>query len=257
MATDIATLAERAEALRALHQGPDILVLPNAWDAASARAVVEAGFPAVATSSVAVAASLGWPDGEEAPADEVFAAIGRIARAVSVPVTADIEGGYGYPPQKLAEALVAAGAVGCNIEDTDHSGDQVLHPVDEQAAYVSGVVEAARGAGVPLVVNARTDVFLRQVGDPGERAGEALRRAAAYRDAGADCIFPIMIEEEHDIRALVEGAGLPINVYMRDGMTIAGLKALGVRRVSFGGALHHAALGALQDRLLAIRSETF
>ena len=126
-------LKEAAEQLRALHSGPEPLVLPNAWDAASAKAVAEAGFAALATTSVGVALALGWPDGEQIPPDEMFAAVARIARVVDVPVTADIEAGYGLSPDEIVRRLLAAGAVGCNLEDTDHANGKTVRDAHKQA----------------------------------------------------------------------------------------------------------------------------
>jgi 2-methylisocitrate lyase-like PEP mutase family enzyme len=253
--TEFAALAPRAEALRALHHGPQALVLPNAWDAASARAVVDAGFPVIATTSSGMAKSLGWADGEETPLDEMFAAIARITRVVDVPVTADVEGGYGLNPEQLVGRLLTAGAVGCNVEDSDHGGDAVIHDAKRQADYLAAMRVAARDAGVDIVINARIDVFIREFGEPGDRVAETLRRAAAYRVAGADCVFPIGISDEDEIRAVVTGAALPVNVWVRPGMpSLARLRELGVARISFGGGLHRGALEDLRRRLTAIRS---
>jgi 2-methylisocitrate lyase-like PEP mutase family enzyme len=252
---DVARLSALAEELRARHYGPDALVLPNVWDAASARAVVDAGFPVVATTSSGIAASLGWADGEKAPSDEMFAAITRISRVVAVPVTADVEGGYGLSPQQLVERLLAAGAVGCNVEDSDHGGDALLHDANRQAEYVAAMWAAGRGAGVDIVINARIDVFIREFGEPQDRVAETLRRATTYREAGADCAFPIGISDEQDISAVVQGASMPVNVWVREGMpSLARLRELGVARISFGGGLHRGALEDLRRRLAAIRS---
>jgi 2-methylisocitrate lyase-like PEP mutase family enzyme len=253
--TEFAALAPLAEALRARHHGPEDLVLPNAWDAASAREVVDGGFPVVATTSSGVAKSLGWADGEETPLDEMFAAIARITRVVDVPVTADIEGGYGLSPEQLVARLLAAGAVGCNVEDADHGGDAVLHDANRQADYLAAMRAAARETGVSIVINARIDVFIREFGEPKDRVAETLRRAAIYREAGADCVFPIGISDEEEIRAVVTGAGLPVNVWVRQGVpSLARLRELGVARISFGGGLHRRALEDLRHRLTAIRT---
>jgi 2-methylisocitrate lyase-like PEP mutase family enzyme len=249
-------LASAAEQLRALHTGPVPLVLPNAWDAASARAVAEAGFPAVATTSSGVSASLGWPDGERTPADEMFAAIFRVARSVEVPVTADIEGGYGLTPEEVVQRLLDAGAVGCNLEDTNHATGEGLVHASTQAARLAAVKRAARAAGVDIVVNARVDVFLRQLPPDQTPIEEAIRRGRLYLEAGADCVFPIGAPDEGAIAALVDGIPGPINVIagFRGAPGQARLRELGVRRISYAGGLHRAAFTELRRRVAAIRA---
>jgi 2-methylisocitrate lyase-like PEP mutase family enzyme len=248
-------LAARAATLRALHHAPEPLVLPNAWDAASARIVADAGFPAVATTSSGVAACLGWADGEQAPPVEMFAAIARIARVVAVPVTADIEGGYGLTAEELVARLLASGAVGCNIEDTDRSGQGILRDPDAQAEYLAAVKRAGRAAGVDIVLNARIDVFVRQFGEPTERVTEAIRRARMYLDAGADCVYPIFVREEAAIAALVEGIPGPVNIFaLPDGPSRTRLGELGVARISYAGRLHRAAIAEHQRCVQAIRT---
>src|SRR5919202_3076723 len=214
---DRAVLAARAAQLRALHRPGDPLLLPNAWDAASARVVAEAGFPAVATTSSGMALSLGWADGQKTPPDEMFAAIGRIGRILDVPLTADIEGGYGLSPEDLVARLLATGAVGCNLEDTDHGGSGPLKDAEAHADFLRQVKQAARAAGVDLVLNARVDVFIRHVGEPPEQVPHTLRRAKLYLEAGADCIFPFGVTDEETIQALVRGIDGPVNAVMRAG----------------------------------------
>src|SRR6185437_12150367 len=158
-ASQITELETRCELLRSLHRPGTPLLLPNAWDAATARAVVAAGFPVVATTSGGVAGTLGYEDHHGAPADEMLAAAARIARSVDVPVTVDAEGGYGLEPAELVTALRAAGAAGCNLEDTDHAVG-MLRDVDRHAAWLAAVRQAASRQGYPLVINARVDVFL-------------------------------------------------------------------------------------------------
>ncbi|WP_067169892.1 isocitrate lyase/PEP mutase family protein [Microtetraspora niveoalba] len=228
-----APAGSQAEVLRALHVPGRPLVLPNVWDAASARLVAEAGFPAVATGSAAVAAVLGYKDGET-PAEEMFAAIARIRRAVAVPVTADVERGYGLRPAELAERLAEAGAVGCNLEDLA-SRTGALVEVEEQAGFLAAVREAAPH----LVINARTDAYLLR-GHPDPLA-ESLRRGRRYLEAGADCVYPIRARAA-DLPALVEGMGGPVNALCApDSPPPAALVALGVARISFGHNLHLAA----------------
>ena len=250
-------LKQAAERLRALHAGPDPLVLPNAWDAASARAVVEAGFPAVATSSVAVAMALGYEDGEGTPPDEMFAAVARIARAVDVPVTADIESGYGLEPAEIAERLLSAGAVGCNLEDTDHATHR-LRDANAQRDRLIAFKEAARAGGVEVVLNARTDVFLRAPNDAPPPIDEGIRRGRLYLESGADCVFPIGAGPEALIAALVDGIPSPINVIagMRGAPGWQRLAALGVRRISYAGRVFRATMADHAQLLAALRQGT-
>ncbi len=253
---DVATLAGSAERLRALHRGPEVLVLPNAWDAASARQVEEAGFPAVATTSSGMAACLGWTDGEKTPVDEMLAAIARVTRVVSVPVTADLEGGYGLAPEELVSAMLRAGAVGCNLEDTDRSGRGALRDPSEQAAFLAAVKAAARAAGVDVVLNARIDVFLRFSEGSVDRVREAVRRAERYLAAGVDCVFPIGVKDEADVAALVRNIAGPVNVNPPVGVSVGRLQELGVRRVSFGGRLHKLTMAEQQRQVEAVAEET-
>jgi 2-methylisocitrate lyase-like PEP mutase family enzyme len=244
--------AAQAERLRALHHAGTALLLPNAWDAASARAVADAGFPAVATTSGGVAASLGWPDGERAPYDEMLAAVSRIARSVDVPVTADVEAGYGLEPGELVAKLIATGAVGCNIEDTDRPDGRTLVAAELHAERIAAIKQEATAAGVDLVVNARIDVFARQVGEPAERPRLALERARRYADAGADCVYPIGADEQA-LATFVAGFDGPVNGLARPGIArCSRLLELGVARISFGSALHGHAATDLERRLQLI-----
>ena len=232
-----------AEALRALHQPGKPLVLANIWDAASAKAVVEAGFPAVATSSGAVAESLGYQDGQDCPVTEMFAAAARITRVVPVPVTVDAEAGYGLAPDDLAARLLAAGAVGCNLEDTVHPGRTLADP-RAHAEYLAAV----RAAG-DLVINARVDTFLRAPAGATERdvLPDAVDRARAYLAAGADCVYPILVRDPAviaDFTAAVAPAAVNV-IAVPGGPSIAELAELGVARVSMGTGLWH----VMQDRL--------
>ncbi|WP_327234880.1 isocitrate lyase/phosphoenolpyruvate mutase family protein [Streptomyces sp. NBC_01317] len=227
-----------ASAFRALHhhRAPgDPLVLPGPWDAASARAFADAGFPALAVPSAGVAASLGYEDGAT-PADEMFAAIARITRAVSVPVSADIEDGYGLPPQELVARLLDAGAVGCNLED---SSGGVLQDARRQADRLA---EVRAEAGGHLFVNARVDTFLRGVADP----AEAVARARLYVAAGADCVYPITAPARAlaAVRAGVDG---PVNALATpDGPAVAECGRLGATRVTFGPGFQRRAMTAVR-----------
>ena len=242
-------LAAKAEHLRSLHVPGRPLVLPNAWDAASARAVEAAGFLAVATASAAIAESLGYRDGEGTPVDAMFAAVARVVQAVAVPVTADMEAGYGLPAAELADRLLATGAVGCNIEDTDHRAGGL---VDAELQAVR-IADLRRAASVPVVINARIDVHLRNVGSPEHRVSEAIRRARLHLAAGADCVYPVGVADEPTISALVAGVGGPINVYAQPSAPpLARLAELGVARVSYGPWLHRLAMQAMQRALARI-----
>jgi 2-methylisocitrate lyase-like PEP mutase family enzyme len=245
-AADVATLKSHADQFRALHRGP-MLVLPNVWDAASAKIVAEAGFPAVATASAAITAMLGYPDGEGAPWQEMLAAAGRVARAVAVPVTVDAEGGYGLRPAELVGRLLDAGAAGCNLEDTDHRSGGLLE-ASAHAEWLGCVRSAADEAGVPIVINARVDTFLPASGVPEpDRVAEAIRRGGLYRDAGADCIYPIGVRGPSDIAALVTGLACPVNGNTSEDLDLAALRELGVARVSYGPRFYRAAMAGLKS----------
>ena len=250
------SLVERATELRRLHHQSEPLVLANAWDVQSAKAVVAAGFPVVATTSGGLDGALGYPDHNVAPVDEVFAAIGRIARSVEVPVTADCEGGFELEPEAFVERLLAAGGVGCNLEDSDYSADSTggLQPIDRQAELIAGVRLAATAWGVDIVINARIDVWVRGFSDdPAVRVAEGLRRAEAYRAAGADCVYPIVANDEQTIAALVPGG--PVNILARQGgPSIQQLTDLGVRRISVGGGLYAATGRDLAARMSSLRN---
>lgn len=239
-----------ASVFRALHHGrlpADPLVLPGPWDAASARVFEDAGFPALATPSAGVAASLGYADGQT-PAAEMFAAVARIARAVSVPVSADVEAGYGLAPDELVERLLEAGAVGCNLED---SADGVL---TDPRRHADRLAEVRAVAGGRLFVNARVDTYVH--GDPAatDVAAETVARARLYAEAGADCVYPIMAPA--DVLPRVAAAvPVPLNaVGAPDGpSTVRRLGELGATRITFGPQLQHRASDAvrgLADRLL-------
>jgi len=250
-------VTSKAEELRRLHHGPPILVLPNAWDAASARLFEAEGFKAIATTSAGVAASLGYPDGAMVPAREMIEAIARIARAVRVPVTADIEHAYATTPADVADVVlrtIAAGAVGVNIEDYLPGADDLI-PTSVQADKITGVVKAARTAGVPVVVNARTDGPLRALGAPATRIDEAIARGRAYLAAGADCVFVPGITDPDTIAAVVRGIGGPVNVLAVAGTPpVPELEALGVARVSVGSGPMRAALALVRDIARELKS---
>ena len=243
------TQRERAARFRALHGGPEILLLCNVWDAASARVVEEAGFPAIATTSAGIAWSLGYADGEHAPFEEVVAAVRRIVRIAGVPVSADIETGFGESPEESAKSclsILEAGAVGVNLEDGVDGRDGLVEPA-LQSEKIRAAKEAAAGAGMDLFVNARTDGFLDQVGDPATRFEEAVRRCNAYRAAGADSLFVPGVSDEAVIGRLVREIDGPVNILAGpQSPPIATLARLGVARVSLGSGAARAGLGFLR-----------
>jgi 2-methylisocitrate lyase-like PEP mutase family enzyme len=243
-------MADKAEILRALHKSPPVLLLPNAWDAASARLVAAEGFPAIATTSAGVAAALGYPDGGVVPSNEMIEAIARIARAVSVPVTADIEHAYASTPAAVADVVlrvIAAGAVGINLEDCV-PGASDLEPIGLQVDKITAIIKAATKAGVRIVINARTDGFLRGFGAPEARLGVAIERGKAFLAAGADCVFVPGVRDAATIGELVRGIGGPVNILAVDGSpSIADLEALGVARVSLGSGPMRATMAVLRD----------
>jgi 2-methylisocitrate lyase-like PEP mutase family enzyme len=258
MASD--ELASQCELLRSLHRPGEPLLLPNAWDVATAKAVVAAGFPVVATTSAGVAAALGYEDHEGAPGDEMIAAAARIARGVEVPVTVDAEAGYGMEPAELVAALRGAGVAGCNIEDSDHS-DESLQDPDRQAQWLRAVRDAASQDGYPLVINARIDVFLgpflarASPGTQEELVPEALRRASAYVEAGVDCVYPITLWETDALRAFISGVTGPVNVvHLPQAPSLAELAELGVARVSWGLLLYADAMTRFSEQLASLQT---
>jgi 2-methylisocitrate lyase-like PEP mutase family enzyme len=235
---------DKAVTLGNLHKSGPLLVLPNAWDAGSARIFVEAGFPALATTSAGIAFSLGYPDGEKISRDEMLAAVARITRRISVPVTADMEAGFGRTPDAAAETargVLAAGAVGMNLED---SIEERLLDFDLSVARVRAARAAANAVGVALVINARTDAFHPGTLPPDRQFAEAVRRGNAYREAGADCVFVPFVGDSGTIEQLVKAIAAPLNILgAPDAPNMTALEVLGVRRVTFGSAPMRATLG--------------
>lgn len=247
---DTASQAAKADAFLRMHDRKRILVLPNAYDAASALIFQHAGFRAVATTSSGVANSLGYPDGQAISREEMVSAIAPIAAALSVPLSADIEAGYARSPGELAETIklvVNAGAVGVNIEDSWFEGDAPLYEIGAACERIRAARAAATEAGVPLVINARTDVYLRAVGEPGERFDHAVRRANKYREAGADCLFVPGVSDAELIGRITGAIDGPMNVLAAAKTPqVAELERLGVARVSIGGGPARAALTAVR-----------
>ena len=243
---------ERAARFRQLHGGTDaILVLPNAWDAMSARVVEAAGAQAIATTSAGVSWALGHPDGQGLTREAMAAAVRVMVDAVQVPVTADVESGYGTgTPEDVAEtarAVIAAGAVGINLEDAPGRDGAVVLETAQQAERIGAAREAARSAGVDLFINARTDILLRKVGDEGTRFDETVRRAQAYLAAGADGIFVPGVSDADTIQRLAAAVGAPLNVIGGPGVpSVPELRRLGVARVSVGPGLARAVMAHIR-----------
>ncbi len=235
------TNSDRVNEFRALHAPGQLLVLPNAWDAASARIAQEAGAKAIATSSAAVAWCHGYPDHEGLPPGIVMKAAKEILRVVKVPMTVDSEAGYSSDPAKVAThvmALVELGAAGINLEDG-------TEPPDLLAAKIRAIKQAARAKNLDVFINARTDVYLANLVPDGDKLAELIRRGKLYRDAGADGFFAPALNDLASIREVVKAIDLPLNILaMRATPAIADLKAAGVRRVSAGAGIGRAAYGA-------------
>ena len=247
--SDLTKQKERANALRTLHRGR-ILLLANVWDVASARIVEEAGFAAIATTSAGVAFSLGYPDGQRISREEMLTRITRIQKAVKIPVTADVEAGYGNRPEdaaRTAREVIEAGAVGMNLEDATDDPGQPLVELSLQLEKIRAVREAALKSGVLLVLNARTDVYLAEVGASETRYDNALKRLLAFRDAGADCVFIPGLKDSETIARLVRDLKCPVNILAGPGSpSVPQLEKLGVARVSLGSGPMRATLGLMK-----------
>jgi len=250
---DRTTQRSLAETFRDGHTvgGTKPLLLPNSWDAASTIIYEEAGFEAVGTSSAGIAASLGVPDGEVLGRDDMLAVVERIANSVDIPVSADMEAGYGDSPPEVAETVrltIEAGAVGINLEDGTNDPAQPLIETDQHAARIRAAREAADEAGIPLVINGRTDVFWREVGDKSDQVVATIERANAYAAAGSDCLFVPGVTDLSAISELVAGIDGPVNILGGPGAPpIADLENAGVARVSIGSGPMRATLGFLRE----------
>lgn len=247
-------LHEKATAFAERHLGPGIIVLPNAWDPGTAIVLAEAGFPFIATTSSGMAFAQGVPDGQCLSRSRMLELAGQIAGAVDVPVSADLEAGYGPRPEDVAATVkgaVAAGLVGGNIEDSTGDRDRPLFELELAVERIRAGAEAARATGLPFVLNARVDPYLIRLGTPEENLAESIRRANAYRQAGADCLFVPGVADRDAIGRLVREIDGPLNVLGARGgagqtLPVAELEALGVRRVSIGGSLALAALALVR-----------
>jgi 2-methylisocitrate lyase-like PEP mutase family enzyme len=240
----------KAEAFRAMHDRSQVLVLPNAWDAMSARFIEHAGARAIATTSAGVAHSLGYPDGEYAPREEIVRAVARIARVIEVPLSADIESGFGATAKEVGETvrqIIEAGAVGINLEDSTGDAAQPLYDLATAVARVRAARAAGDAAGIPLVINARTDALIALKGDREALVAEAFRRANAFREAGADSLFPLGLAGNEEIARAVKSINGPVNLIFRPGIpSVAELAKIGIARLSLGSAVSFAALTTIR-----------
>ncbi len=257
---DMTSQVAKAQAFRKLHDRSNLLLLPNAWDAGSAALFARHGFAAIATTSGGMAWSLGYQDGQQAPLAEVLAATARIIRVTDLPVTVDLESGYGQTLAAVAVAVrgaITAGAVGINLEDS-FPGHGSLRAIDVSAARIHAARTAAADAGVPIVINARIDIWMQpDIADPAAGLDEAIHRARAYLAAGADVVFPIGLAERDVLATLVQSIDAPINVAAVPGVpSLQELARIGVARVSTAtrfatlalGAVDHAVARLLRDR---------
>jgi 2-methylisocitrate lyase-like PEP mutase family enzyme len=242
-----------------MHQGPDILVLPNAWDVASARIFEEAGFAAIGTSSAGVAFSLGYPDGQKISREEMLGVVRRITRAVDVPVNADVEAGFGSTPEEVAETarvVIDAGAVGMNLEDGAEDRADFLQDLNKQKEMIIAVLEVSKSAGVPFVLNARTDIFLYGIGPAETRLSRTIERLNAFREAGAQSLFVPGVKDKEAIAHLARGVSGPLNILATVGTPpVAELQQMGVARVSVGSGPMRATLGFLGRLARELREE--
>jgi 2-methylisocitrate lyase-like PEP mutase family enzyme len=244
------TQREKAEDFRALHHADHLLVLPNAWDVPSARIFEDAGFPAIATSSAALAVSVGYPDGEALPKEELFSVVKRIAGALAVPLSADIESGFGSSLAQLTDTIrgvIAAGAVGVNLEDISNFATKTLRPLEEQVERIHVIRKVSDSLGIPLLINARTDAYRFGADTEKSRLEEAIRRGHAYEAAGADCLYPIGLTDRDSIATFVRAVNTPVNIMARKGVPpVRELERIGVRRLSLGPGPMYAAMGLLR-----------
>jgi 2-methylisocitrate lyase-like PEP mutase family enzyme len=244
-------LQERAATLKALHVPGDPVILPTVWDAWSAKLAVDAGFAALTVGSHPVADSVGKEDGEGMSFDDLLTRVAQITGAVDVPLSVDIESGYGETPQRLIEGLLSVSAVGLNIEDTVHKEGKRLRSPEEHAALVGELRKASDAAGVHVVINARTDLFLRNDGDDTDRVDRAIARLKLAADAGADSLYPVGRHDAETTRRLTSELPLPVNaIGLPDQDDPASFGPLGVARVSFGPFFQRA-LSSRAEELLA------
>lgn len=258
MAEAIVEQKRKAEALRALHHSADPLLLINVWDVASARIIEQAGYPAMATTSAGIAFTEGYPDGEQIPSERMFARIAQTASSVKVPVTADVEAGYGDTPEdafRTTQRVISSGAVGMNFEDATGDARHPLAELSLQLERIHAIRDAAAKFDVALVLNARTDVYLLQVGEPSKRYDETIQRLSAFRDAGADCVFAPGVRDAETIGRLVKDLHCPLNILaVPEAPSAAELGTLGVKRISLGSGPMRAAMGSLRRLAEEVRT---
>lgn len=248
-----------ARLFQEMHRASSILVLPNAWDAITARIFMEAGFPAIGTTSAGIAVALGYPDGQQVPLDEMVQAVQRIVRVADVPVTADIESGYGKTSSEIVrnvERFLEVGVVGINIEDTTSFGDATFVSIDEQADIIRGIRALAESHEIPLLINARTDVLGCSGRSRDELLEETILRAQVYQQAGADCIYVFGQHDRDTIQQLVESIEGPLNVLIGPSTpSIKELQEMGVARASIGPGAVKAALQVVKEIAEELRGE--
>lgn len=249
---------EKARRFLELHHAEEMLILPNIWDPLGALLLEDLGYAAVATASAAVAFSLGYDDGEKIKFSTMLEAIRRISSAVHVPVTADIENGYADEPEAVADHIrdvIRAGAVGINIEDSTIKDDS-LRAIDSQCERIAAIRGISREEGIPLVINARVDVFMQQSTRPKEKnLAEGMDRAKAYVNAGADCIYPILLSDPDSLKRISEESGAPLNVYATPSLPpLSELKSAGVKRLSLGPGFLKAALTFMKKAALELKN---
>lgn len=253
------TQAELGRKFLELHRGPKILVLPNAWDVSSARIFEDAGFPAIGTTSAGIANSFGYPDGQKIPRKEMLDAVRRIVEAVEVPVTADVEAGFGSTPEEVADtagAVIAAGAVGMNLEDGVEGKPDLLADITLQKEIILAVLGVAAASRVPFVLNARTDIFLYGIGPEETRLARTIERLNSYRAGGAQSLFAPGVKDKETIAQVVHGVAGPVNILATGGTPpIAELEQLGVARVSVGSGPMRASLGFVDRMARQLRDE--
>lgn len=243
-------LQQRASTLKGLHVPGDPAILPTVWDAWSARLAVDAGFAALTVGSHPVADSVGKEDGEGMSFDDLLARVAQITGAVDVPLSVDVESGYGETPQRLIDGLLSVGAVGLNIEDTVHKEDKRLRAPEEHAALIGELRKAADAAGVHVVLNARTDLFIREDGDAADRVDRAIARLELAAEAGADSLYPVGRHDEATTRRLTSELPLPVNaIALPDQDDPASFGPLGVGRISFGPFFQRALSGHAETLL--------
>lgn len=259
------TRPAHATELARLHHGDQPLIVLNAWDPGSSGVAERVGARCVGTTSGGIAAAHGYQDGERIPRELMLAAVERIAAATTLPVTADLEGGYGDTPEQVAETIRLAleiGVAGFNLEDSfpaarRAAGGAPLRTIAEQSERLRAAREACESVGLPdAVINARIDVFVREIGEPERRLDLALERAEAYVAAGASCLFPITLKDRETIAAFAARAPAPVNILYLPGVpSLAELAASGVRRVSLGTGWYRCALGAAESAARAVIAE--